>query len=91
MDIYQVEDLFKKIYKNKKVEISFDPLCVKTIEIGFLNGVPNEVHHLEFDRVKVTVDSAEDNYVDIMPHRDVMSFDDIDKRFFIKFTKPRIS
>ncbi len=69
MNLYQVENYFKDIYKGKNVFLDFDMNCVRQMEIVYSDGKPHESHHLEYQKVRVTVDGTEPVYVSIAPHR----------------------
>jgi hypothetical protein len=69
MNFFQTQDFFKKMYPNTLITFEFDIKCIRTMEIIHTDGKANPVHHLEYNKVKVSVPGKEPMYVDIQPHR----------------------
>lgn len=69
MNIYECEEFFKQINPGKNVTLELDGNCHRRCEIVFTDGVPNDEHHFEFDRVKVCVEGQDPVYIKILPHR----------------------
>ena len=69
MDLYQAQEFMAKINPGKKVDFEFDDNCHRFIEVVFTDGKPNDVHHVECHKVKVTVEGQEPIYMPIVPHR----------------------
>jgi len=70
MNIYECEELFKKLNPGKKVSLELDEKCHRTHEIIYTDGNPNPVHHIESTQVKVSIEGQESFYVPILPHRE---------------------
>ena len=77
MNLYEAKETFEKLYPNKTVNISFDQKCYKKIEICFYDGLINENHHIEYDKVKMEIEDLEPTYIPIQPHRDTLSIDQV--------------
>lgn len=77
MDIFQVQDLFKLMNPGKNISFEFDINCRRIVELVFTDGLPNPVHHIENNKVKVTVEGNAPVYVPIMPHREIISWENI--------------
>ena len=75
MDYFQAQDFFKQLYPNKKISYEFDEKCHRVHELIYTDGVPNPVHHVENDKVKVSVEGMDPIYVSIMPHRECYTWD----------------
>jgi len=69
MNYYEAQEFMKKMHPGKNIAFDFDSFCVKQIEIIHTNGLPNQMHHIEFQQVKVTVDGMDPIYMPIAPHR----------------------
>lgn len=74
MDYFQAQDLFKKMYPDKKIDFEFDENCHRFNELVMTNGNPNLYHHIENNQVKVTVEGQDPIYVPIMPHRETCTW-----------------
>lgn len=70
MDLFECQDFFKAQNPGKKIAFEFDENCHRVCEFIMTEGLPNITHHVECNRVKVSI---EDNpfpvYVPISPHR----------------------
>ncbi len=75
MNFYEAQDFFKKMYADKEVKFEFDDKCHRTHEVIYTDGVPNEAHHIENDKVKVTVEGMDPVYVPIAAHRECCTWD----------------
>lgn len=69
MNLFQTQDFFKNLYKDKSVKFEFDQKCHSRYELIIVEGKLNPVHHLENDKIKVTVEDMDSVYVPISPHR----------------------
>lgn len=69
MNFYECQEFFKQMYPDKKITFEFDEKCHRQIEIICTDGNPNMVHHIECNKVKVTVFGMAPIYVPIQPHR----------------------
>ncbi len=77
MDLFQLQDFFKNMYPEKLITYEFDEKCQRVHELIYTDGKPNEYHHVEYNKVKVTPDKLDSIYVDIAPHREVFTWDAI--------------
>lgn len=84
MDYFQVQDFFKKLYPNNQITFELDKKCIDQAEIKFTNGKPNPIHHVEYRKVKVTVQGLDPLYIDIIPHRQNYETDGLEKHAQIK-------
>lgn len=75
MDFFQLQDFITQMNPGKKISYEFDEKCHRVHELIYTDGVPNPVHHIENNRVKVTVDSQEPKYISIMPHRECATWE----------------
>lgn len=57
------------MYPGKEIKYEFDAQCYRNKQLVFTDGKPNCVHHLECNKVKVTVEGMEPKYVPIQSHR----------------------
>ncbi len=69
MNFYEAQDFMKQMYPGKVISFGFDEACHRTIEIIYTDGKPNLMHHVEFSKVKVSVEGMVDVYIPIAPHR----------------------
>lgn len=77
MNLYEAEDFFKNLYKDKKITYEFDMNCLKQMEIVHTDGLPNEIGHVEYKKVKVIVEGMDPVYMPIAPHRGCIEFKEI--------------
>lgn len=77
MDFYEAQDFFNQMYPGKKIAYEFDDKCQRKCEIVFTDGKPNDIHHVENNKVKVTVEGQNPVYVPIQPHRESKSWDEM--------------
>jgi hypothetical protein len=77
MDFLQAQEFLAKAYPDKKIIYEFDEKCHRFHELVYTDGVPNPVHHVENNRVKVTVEGLEPMYVPIAPHRECYTWEAI--------------
>ena len=75
MDFFQVQDVFKQMHPGKNISFEFDEKCHRVHELVYTDGVPNPVHHIENNKVKVTVEGNDPIYVSILPHRECATWD----------------
>ena len=69
MNFFEAQDFFKKMYPEILVSFEFDEKCMRTMEIIHTDGQVNPVHHIEYNKVKVTPLGSDSIYVPIAPHR----------------------
>lgn len=69
MDFFQAQEFFAKMYPGKKIAYEFDDTCHRTIELVHTDGMPNLIHHVECNKVKVNVEGIEPIYCPIQAHR----------------------
>ena len=75
MNFYEAQDFFKQMHPGKTINYEFDEKCHRVREIIYTDGVPNEMHHIENDKVKVTVEGMASVYVPIAPHRECCTWE----------------
>lgn len=75
MDFLEAQDVFNKMYPLKKITFDFDEKCHRNYELVFTDGIPNPIHHIANNKVKVTVEGMDPIYVPILPHREVATWD----------------
>lgn len=75
MNLYECQEFFKKLYPTKEINFSFDEKCHRIYEIILTEGIPNPVHHVENNKVRVDVEGMDTIYVPIMPHRECCTND----------------
>ncbi len=78
MDYFAAQDFFKKMYSGKEIQFSLDEKCHRKYECIITDGKANEVHHIECDKLKMTMDGV-DQYIPIMPHRLGCTWDEMKK------------
>lgn len=70
MDLFQAQDFFQSQNPGKKISFEFDENCHRFCEFVMTQGSPNITHHVECNRVKVTIEgNPQSIYVPIAPHR----------------------
>jgi hypothetical protein len=69
MNFYEAQDFFKKLYPDVLVSFEFDEKCHRFYEFVMTDGLPNDMHHIECHKVKVTIPGMPIQYVPIQPHR----------------------
>lgn len=69
MDFFEAQDFFKNMYPGKKINYEFDDNCHRKVEIIHTDSKPNMIHHVECNKVKMTVEGMPAIYVPIMSHR----------------------
>ena len=69
MDFFQAQEFFAKMYPGKTIGYEFDDTCHRTIELVHTDGLPNLIHHVECNKVKVNVEGMEPIYCPIQAHR----------------------
>ena len=84
MNYFEVQDFFKKLYPGKKIDFEFDDKCHRFHELVYVDGIPNEMHHVENHKVKVTVEGMDPIYVPIKPHRETWTWEAIKKLIMSK-------
>lgn len=75
MDFIQAQEFFKNMFPGKNIKYEFDEKCHRFHELIYTDGIPNEVHHIENDKVKITVEGMDSQYVPIKPHRECCSWE----------------
>lgn len=79
MDYFEVKSFFEQLYPGKSIDLSFDDSCIRQVEIIHTDGLPNLIHHVEYRKVKVSVEGLDATYVSILPHRMNCCWKDIQK------------
>lgn len=79
MDLIELKEMMKKSFKDKEIIYDFDYKCSRLINVCLTNGVPNLLHQIEFNQVKMTVEGFESQYINIQPHRCTLSWVDVQK------------
>lgn len=74
MNIYEAKDTLKKMFADKLVTFDLDENCIKQMECVMTEGFPNMMHHIEFDKIKISVEGSSDQYIPIQPHRENMTW-----------------
>lgn len=75
MNIYECKELFLSMNPGKNIDFDFDAKCIRKYEVIYTDGMPNDFHHVEHDKVKVTVDGKNPIYVNIDTHRENISWE----------------
>lgn len=70
MNLYECKDFFRQSYPEKKIDFSFDEKCYRSFIVTFTEGNPNEMHHIDHNKVKVEVEGMAPIYVPILTHRE---------------------
>lgn len=84
MNLYECEEFFKNLYQGKTVTLQFDSSCERSHELIYTDGKPNDVHHVEYRKVKVNVEGIPPVYVPINPHRECVKWEDMKARIASK-------
>lgn len=79
MDLIELQEMMNKSFVGKKIDYDFDLNCSRLINICLTEGVPHLYHQIEFNRVKVTIEGMESQYIGIQPHRVPFTWMDIQK------------
>lgn len=74
MNYYEAQDFFKNIYSGKKISFDFDAKCYGSLEIVHTDGSPNILHHIESNKLLVSVEGLDPFYVPIVPHRTLITW-----------------
>ena len=69
MNLYEAQDFFKKMYPDKQISYDFDDSCIRQIECIYTDGKLHSHNHVEYQKVRVTVEGMSPMYVPIAPHR----------------------
>jgi hypothetical protein len=69
MNFFEAQDFFKKLYPNDVIKFQFDEKCHKIHELIYTDGIPNEQHHIQCDKLRVTIGNQPPVYIPIAPHR----------------------
>lgn len=77
MNFFETQDFFKTINPGKNLSFDFDHKCHRIHELIYTDGKPNPIHHVENNKVKVTVEGQDPIYVPIKPHRQVYTWEAI--------------
>ena len=84
MNFFQVQEFFKQMHPCKTIIFTFDEKCHCMHEINYTDGIPNAIHHIENNKVKVSIEGMDPTYVSIQPHRQNISWEDIKKMIMAK-------
>ncbi len=79
MDLYEAIEFFKGMFPDKQISYEFDDNCHRTLEFVLTDGLPNIVHHVECNKVKINIEGMPSQYVPIKPHRLGYSWSDMKK------------
>lgn len=69
MDFQEAKETFSNMFTDKSVTYTFDDNCIRQIELIMEDGFPNIVHHVEYNKVKISVEGLPDKYVPIQSYR----------------------
>ncbi len=75
MNFFEAQEFIKKVNPGKDIKFEFDKQCVRTIEFIFSNGEPHEIPHVQYEKIKITIEKQEPMYIQISPHRVTLSYD----------------
>lgn len=79
MNFFECQEFFKNLYPEKLITFEFDENCYRFVECVVTRGLPNIMHHVECQNVKVSIDGMPDQYIPIAPHRLACSWKDLKK------------
>jgi hypothetical protein len=79
MDLIELQQMMTKSFPEKKIAYDFDYNCGRVINICMTDGIPHLFHQIEFNRVKMTIEGMEPQYVGIQAHRVSFTWVDIQK------------
>lgn len=69
MNLYETQEFFKNLYPDQESIIEFDDNCIRLCECIMTDGLPHLIHHVEYNKVKVTIGNMPSVYVPIASHR----------------------
>jgi hypothetical protein len=75
MNLFEAQNMFEKMHPGKKIDYQFDEKCHRVHELYYTDGKPNPIHHVESDKVKITVEGMEPIYISIAPHRECYTWE----------------
>lgn len=75
MNYFEAQDFFKQANPGKSISFDFDDNCIRQIEAIYTDGQIHPVNHVEYQKLKVTVEGLSPVYVPIAPHRMNMTSD----------------
>jgi len=70
MNFFEAQDFFKQMYPGKSIQYEFDKKCCRACEITYTDGIENPIHHVENNKVKITVEGMDSIYIPIELHRE---------------------
>ena len=73
MNLFELKEFFGKMHPEKTINYEFDKNCIRSIELVYIDSVMLDFFHIEYDKIKVTVDGENPIYAKIMPHRSSIS------------------
>lgn len=79
MNYYQIQDFYREAYPGKNIQFEFDEKCHRFHELVYTDGKPHALHHIQNEKVKVTVEGMSPVYVQILPHRECIAWEDVKK------------
>lgn len=79
MNLIEAHEFFKSMNPGKNVKLEFDQSCLYQIEIIHTDSLAHIMNHVEYRKVKVTVEGNNPVYVPIAPHREIMTLSDVKK------------
>lgn len=79
MNLIELQQMMTKSFPEKNIMYDFDYNCGHIINICLNDGVPHLFHQVEFNRVKMTIEGMEPQYVGIQANRVPCTWTDIQK------------
>jgi hypothetical protein len=79
MNFFEAQEFFKQMYPGKPVLFEFDSSCIRFIECVHTDNEMHDTNHIQYEKLKVTVQGMQPVYIPIMPHRMLISADDVKK------------
>ncbi len=75
MNYFEAQETFKKMYPDKNIAFDFDDNCVRIIECIYTDGELHYTNHIQYEKLKVSVDGMNPIYVPIQSHRMLIDAD----------------
>ncbi len=69
MNYFEAQETFKSMFPGKQVTFELDDKCIRQIECIYTEGELHPVNHVQYEKLKVTVEGMPSSYVPIQPHR----------------------
>lgn len=74
MNVFQAKEIFNNVFKDKKLEWGFDNNCMTSLCCFTSEGLPNSMHVIYFNKVKLTLEDGTINYIPIEDHQATMTW-----------------